>query len=200
MLNGTLKNKKKVFLTFVTLWLSLIFLYLLNKGMHNSTKNITSSPLVGKKAPDFSLRSINQIDKSNFALRDFKGQWIVLNFWASWCTSCRAESKVLESFYKKYAKQGAVVLAIATQDEFEDASFVAKKLGKSYKIAMDSKGDTALNYGVTGVPETFIIDKKGVIVYKHVGPITLELLEKHTSEFFATNPKLEEGASHVSNG
>ncbi len=112
-----------------------------------------------------------------FTLADLKGRPVVLNFWASWCVSCREEAREFEAFWKKH-RDKVIVVGIAIQDEREAAQKFAAFYGKTYVLGLDLDGKAAIDYGVSGVPETFLIDKNGVIRDKVIGPVTSAGLEK----------------------
>ncbi len=109
-------------------------------------------------------------------LEKFHGKPIILNFWASWCVSCREEARELEAFWKKHHSE-VWVLGIAVQDQEEDAKRFAAQFGKTYPIGIDEDGRAAIDYGVSGVPETFLISRDGRIVHKEVGPVAAAQLE-----------------------
>ncbi len=106
----------------------------------------------------------------HFRLEDFAGKPLVLNFWASWCVSCREEARELEAFWQAH-KADVAVVGIAIQDEPEAARKFAAYYGKTYILGMDEDGKAAIDYGVSGVPETFLIDRKGIIREKITGPV-----------------------------
>lgn len=112
-----------------------------------------------------------------FTLESLKGKPVILNFWASWCVSCREEAVELEKFWKQHGGDIAVV-GIAIQDEMESAKKFAAYFRKTYILGLDLDGKAAIDYGVSGVPETFLIDKDGIIRHKEVGPVTAAQLEK----------------------
>ena len=134
------------------------------------------SALTGKKAPNFNLTTF--VGKP-ISLEEFSGKPVILNFWASWCLACKREAPLLERANKRFSPQGGVMIGIAFNDKLEDAIEHAKELGKTYYLASDNdKGSVSLEYGITGIPETFFIDKQGIIKHKHLGAITYELLSK----------------------
>ena len=104
----------------------------------------------------------------------------MLNFWASWCYSCRAEAVDFERFWKE--RQDIAVVGIAIQDTVEAAKAFAAQYGKTYILGLDTDGKIALDYGVTGVPETFFINANGVIVHKETGPVTEKMLQKYSKK------------------
>ncbi len=133
------------------------------------------SPLVGKPAPAFTLPQLHDAGKS-FSAADMKGRVWLLNVWASWCVSCREEHPVLVEF----AKTGQVpIIGLDYKDKVADARQWLDKLGNPYTLtAVDADGRVGIDYGVYGVPETYVIDKQGIIRMKHTGPITPESLNK----------------------
>ncbi|MDP2809679.1 MAG: DsbE family thiol:disulfide interchange protein [Rhodocyclaceae bacterium] len=133
------------------------------------------SPLVGKPAPMFDLPQLTEPEK-RFSPADMKGKVWLFNVWASWCVSCRQEHPVLVEF----AKSGiAPLVGLDYKDEREDGLRWLKRFGDPYALsAYDRDGRVGIDYGVYGVPETYVIDKAGVIRHKHTGPVTPQVLEK----------------------
>lgn len=133
------------------------------------------SPLIDKPAPVFSLPQLQEGAKP-FAPADMKGKVWLFNLWASWCVSCRDEHPVLIAL----AQQNIVpIVGLDYKDKREDAMAWLNKGGNPYQtIAFDAEGRTGIDYGVTGVPETFVIDKRGVIRYKEIGPVTPQNLQE----------------------
>jgi cytochrome c biogenesis protein CcmG/thiol:disulfide interchange protein DsbE len=133
------------------------------------------SPLVGKPAPQFELPLLHQPDK-RFSSKEPAGQVWLFNVWASWCVGCREEHEVLSQF----AKTGAAPLyGLNYKDQREDALKWLARYGDPYKASFfDLEGRVGIDYGVYGVPETYVIDKKGVIRFKHVGAVTPEVMQK----------------------
>jgi cytochrome c biogenesis protein CcmG/thiol:disulfide interchange protein DsbE len=132
------------------------------------------SPLIGKPAPHFELPQLREATKT-FSERDMLGKVWVLNVWASWCVSCREEHPVLLDL----AASGAVpVYGLNYKDKREDGLAWLKGMGDPYKTSIfDFEGRVGIDYGVYGVPETYLIDKKGVIRYKRIGPLTPEIVK-----------------------
>lgn len=135
-----------------------------------TTREITlDSPLVGGPAPAFDEPLFDA--DSTLALGDLRGRPVVLNFWASWCFSCRAEAAVLEAGWQRYGPEVAFV-GLAVNDEAAPARAFIDRYRKTYLLAADADGSVAIDYGLYGVPETFFIDPSGRIVSKHIGPLT----------------------------
>lgn len=144
-----------------------------------------SVPLVGRPAPDFAL---TLFDGRTLRLGDLRGRVVLVNFWASWCTACRQESPVLEWAWQTYRPRGVIVIGINVWDRREDALAMMREFGKSYPNGPDPSGKILQDYGLTGIPETFIIDRTGNIVRKHLGPVTRELLTREFEPLLAEGP------------
>ncbi len=133
------------------------------------------SPLIGKPAPVFKLQQLHEPEKI-LETTDNLGKVWLLNVWASWCASCRDEHPLLVQL----AKSGVVpIYGLNYKDKRDLAIQWLDQLGNPYtKSVMDSEGRVGIEYGVYGVPETYVIDKTGVIQYKQIGPVTIDVLEK----------------------
>ncbi|MBU3615974.1 DsbE family thiol:disulfide interchange protein [Polynucleobacter sp. JS-Polo-80-F4] len=133
------------------------------------------SPLINKAAPAFEIAQLADSNKT-FSPASMKGQVWILNVWASWCVACREEHPVLVELAKS---QMAPVIGLDYKDKREDAMAMLAKQGNPYTLsAFDGNGRVGIDYGVYGVPETYIIDKAGVIRFKHIGPLTMDLLNQ----------------------
>jgi cytochrome c biogenesis protein CcmG/thiol:disulfide interchange protein DsbE len=146
----------------------LVLAVLLAVGLTMNPKDIPS-PFIDKPAPAFTLPRLHQPEQT-ISAADMQGQVWLLNVWASWCVSCRAEHQVVTRF----AATGVVpIVGLNYKDEPADARAWLGQLGNPYLAsAMDRSGDVGIDWGVYGVPETFVIDKHGIVRYKHIGPIT----------------------------
>jgi cytochrome c biogenesis protein CcmG/thiol:disulfide interchange protein DsbE len=133
------------------------------------------SPLIGKPAPGFQLAQLHTPEKP-FTQKDMLGQVWLLNVWASWCVSCRDEHPLLVDLAKK---KEVTLVGLNYKDKPDEAKAWLKQFGDPYRLSVsDMDGRVGIDYGVYGVPETFVIDKQGVIRYKQIGPITPAALEK----------------------
>jgi DsbE subfamily thiol:disulfide oxidoreductase len=132
------------------------------------------SAMIDKPAPDFTLPALVE-DRPGLARADLAGKPALVNFFASWCVPCRLEHATLSGF----AASGRVpVLGIAYKDKPEDSKRFLAELGDPYqRIGVDAEGRTAIDFGVYGVPETYIVDAAGAIRFRWVGPLTPEALE-----------------------
>lgn len=153
----------------------LIFLVLagfLGVGLKLNPREVPS-PLIGKPAPVFSLPLLDAPD-ARLAGHDLKGRVWLLNVWASWCAACLQEHPLLVEL----SKTGSVELyGLNYKDKREDALVWLQRHGNPYVRSLsDSDGRVGIDFGVYGVPETFVIDSQGVIRLKHIGPVTPEVL------------------------
>jgi cytochrome c biogenesis protein CcmG/thiol:disulfide interchange protein DsbE len=161
----------------VALWLFVFsLLALLGWGLINSN---ATRPEAGQKAPDFEMAFFNGYEwetRPSASLAEFKGNVVVLNFWASWCVECKVEAKLLEDTWRKYRDQGVVFLGITYADVEPNALQYLVDYDITYPNAPDLGTAISDEYEITGVPETFFIDKSGVISYVHLGPASETLL------------------------
>ena len=160
------------FLVPLVLFLALVAFFAV--GLTRDPREVPS-PYIGKPAPAFRLEQLHA-PASAFSPEDMKGKVWLLNVWASWCVSCRVEHPLLVDL----ARRGVVpIVGLNYKDRREDGVQWLARLGDPYVLSVhDLDGRVGIDYGVYGVPETFVIDKQGVIRYKQIGPITPEALEK----------------------
>ena len=172
----------------------IVLVVLLAVGLRLNPREVPS-PLVGKPAPDFALPKLAAMDQT-FSPKDMKGKVWLLNVWASWCVSCRQEHPILVEIaknkaitlvglnYKEVRGDGAFDMdKISAENEralaVERADTWLKRHGDPYALSvLDLDGRVGIDYGVYGVPETYIIDKAGVIRLKHIGPVTPDVYAK----------------------
>lgn len=133
------------------------------------------SPLVGKPAPSFSLPQLHEPEKQ-FSPQDMLGKVWLLNVWSSWCVSCKDEHPILMAL----AQQNIVpIYGLDYKDKRGDALMWLSRGGNPYVLsAADIEGRIGIDYGVYGVPETYVIDKQGIIRYKQIGAVTVESLKE----------------------
>jgi len=156
----------------VPMGILLVLLYFLRAGLSLNPKEVPS-PLIGKPAPAFSLPRLDQSEQ-RISRDDLRGQVWMLNVWASWCVACRQEHPLLV----QYAKQSKVpIYGLNYKDERAAGMKWLADFGNPYTASIsDRDGRVGIDFGVYGVPETFVIDREGVIRYKQIGPLTPELL------------------------
>jgi cytochrome c biogenesis protein CcmG/thiol:disulfide interchange protein DsbE len=154
------------------LGLFVLMVGLLGYGLTLDPKKVPS-PLIDKPAPAFTLQRLHKPEQQ-MSNTDLLGQVWILNVWASWCVSCRAEHEFITQLAQTNL---APVIGLDYKDDPDDARLWLQQLGDPYSASlMDRDGRVGIDWGVYGVPETFIIDKDGLIKYKHIGPITRESL------------------------
>jgi len=158
----------------IPLLLFIVLVGFLAVGLNRDPHEVPS-PLINKPAPAFEIAQLAQANKT-FSPASMKGQVWILNVWASWCVACREEHPVLVEL----GKSGQVpLIGLDYKDKREDALAMLERQGNPYVLsAFDANGRVGIDYGVYGVPETYVIDQAGVIRFKHIGPITPQILNQ----------------------
>jgi cytochrome c biogenesis protein CcmG/thiol:disulfide interchange protein DsbE len=159
------------------LWVTAAFValvVLLAVGLRLNPREVPS-PLIGKPAPAFELPLLHEPDK-RFSQKDMLGRVWIMNVWASWCPPCLVEHPVVTQL----ARSGmAPVVGLNYKDARDEALPWLRRNGNPYQlIVADVDGRIGIDYGVYGVPETYVIDQKGVIRFKHIGPLTADVVQK----------------------
>ena len=162
-----MENKKPPLLRrLMPLIVFLILVIFLAVGLTLNPREVPS-PLIGKPAPEFELPLLLQ--EGSFSNKDLIGHVTLVNVWASWCFACRQEHEVV----KLLSRQGVRIIGLNYKDEASDAKQWLAKLGNPYQaIAADRDGRIAIDWGVYGAPETFLIDQQGIIRHKVIGPLS----------------------------
>lgn len=161
------------------------FIALLGWGLTRDPRDIPS-PLPGREAPAFSMQvfaagqpPLAKNIGDTVSLGQYKGQVVVLNFWASWCLACRDEHRVLSDVALQYAGKPVHFIGVLYNDDAKSGTeWIANMGGQSYPSVLDPKTRTAIDYGLYGVPETFFVDSNGRVAYKHTGPIAAPVLTR----------------------
>ena len=154
----------------IPLTVFIILVLFLGFGLTHDPRRVPS-PLIDKPAPAFALPQLLTPEKTLSPGNMLGSVWL-LNVWASWCVSCRAEHAVLNQWTRNSAVK---LVGLNYKDHREDALAWLRQLGNPYSISVvDAAGQTGIDWGVYGVPETFVIDSKGIVRYKHIGPLTQE--------------------------
>jgi cytochrome c biogenesis protein CcmG, thiol:disulfide interchange protein DsbE len=140
----------------------------------NLKPNEIPSPFIGKPVPAFTAAKLDKPEEK-LSPADLQGKVWLFNVWASWCVSCREEHQVLTEF----AKQKTVtIIGLNYKDDPAAAKNWLASLGNPYDVSiMDQDGRIGIDWGVYGVPETFVVDKKGIVRYKHTGPVSVEAIQ-----------------------
>lgn len=148
-----------------------VFLWI---GLQLNPRDIGST-LIDKPAPAFALPQVENTTKT-FSNKDFLGKVSLFNVWASWCTTCRYEHPLLMALAET---QKIAIYGLNYKDKLMDARDVLVNEGNPYLLnAFDEKGNVGIDWGVTGTPETFIVDKNGIVRYKHTGQLTEQVLQQ----------------------
>lgn len=165
-------NKKRVYYL-VPIILFVVLVGFLVVGLRLNPRDVPS-PLIGKPAPEFSLPSLADANKK-ISSKDFLGEPWLFNVWATWCVSCREEHPTLVEFSRQ---TGVKIIGLDWKDDSIKAREWLTVLGDPYSaVAVDVSGDTAIDWGVYGAPETYVVDKHGVIRHKQTGPVTPEIIQ-----------------------
>lgn len=162
----------------IILWAAIIgILALLAWGLINST---ATRPEVGQNAPAFNVEFFDGYEWENrsvASLEEMNGHPVVLNFWASWCVECRYETNELEQAWQQYRDQGVVFLGVAYADVEPKSLAYMDEFNVTFPHAPDLGTAISKKYEITGVPETFFIDKNGVVRYVQIGPVSQQMLD-----------------------
>ncbi len=130
----------------------------------------------GEPIPDTELAMLD--GEGTGSIGDYRGEWVLVNVWASWCDPCREESPALQRFYEEHRDQNFTVLGIDSRDVSSEGLAFVEEFGLTYPQLHDSEGDVPDDYGMTGFPESFLIDPEGKVAVARSGPVTGAYLEE----------------------
>lgn len=142
---------------------------------------VVGSALIGRPAPDFALETLQ--GDATVRLAELRGQVVVVNFWASWCRECRVEHPDLVAAWERYRDRGVVFLGIAFQDRPSASRAYVEDVGGGWPTLADPGSRAAIAYGVFGIPETFVIDRSGLVGRRYVGPVRYDDLTHDIDRF-----------------
>lgn len=172
--------------SFIAVIAALAVIALLGFGLLSTgTTNIA----LGEQAPDGPLPRLDGNGEATLA--DFEGNWVLVNFWASWCGPCETESPAIEAYSNSDAAENLVVVGINTEDLTDDAREFSAELGLTWEMLRDGEGERKEAFGITGLPETFLVDPEGKIALIRRGPVDEEYLETNVT------PLIEAGAAEA---
>ena len=134
---------------------------------------------VGSEAPDATLPALAGDGEGSLA--DYRGQWVLVNFWASWCVPCREESPDLEAFHRRHRDEGFTVLGIDYRDVTADGLAFVREFELTYPMLRDRDGELYDDYGATGVPESYLVDPEGKVALLRRGPVDEEYLRQYVA-------------------
>lgn len=141
---------------------------------------------VGDPAPVAEMPALGGEDVGSIA--DYRGRWVLVNFWASWCDPCRTEAPALEQFHRDHAAEDFTVLGIDQRDLTDDALDFVDEYELTYPIYRDAEGEQAEPFGMSGLPESFLVDPKGRIAMIRRGPVDEEFLDRYVAPFVEDKP------------
>ena len=169
------KKKFKKLATAIVIIVSVGFLGFLVWGMLNKQPltGLSGITMLNRPAPDFTLTTFKG---TTISLEGLKGKPMVINFWASWCPPCRLEAPLLERAWRAYENRDVVFIGVDVQDREEDALNYIREFDITYPNGPDPTGEISIDYGVSGLPVTFFVSRKGEIVRRWVGAIEKSVL------------------------
>lgn len=158
---------KKAIILSVVAAVGIAALVLLSRGYKGGERSLPLAT-VGLDAPEL---LVSDVAGKTYHLSDLKGSVVFVNFWATWCEPCRGEMPSLQALYSQLKdRQGFRMVTVLYKDDYQRAMAYMGENHYEFPVLLDDSGKTAKSYGVTGVPETYIIDKKGVLKQKMIGP------------------------------
>ena len=173
---------RKIFLLTPLIVLTIICLFFLLFILLDKNPNDPPSALLNKNMPFFSSTNLYN-EKETLFSDDLKGKYILINFFASWCTPCRAEHHLFFEIKKEIPE--LFILGFSHKDEPNDSKKYLEDEGNPYSfVGIDNDGNIAFEFGVFGLPETFIVNDKGQIIFKHTGPLKDGIIYNEIRKFF----------------
>jgi cytochrome c biogenesis protein CcmG, thiol:disulfide interchange protein DsbE len=134
---------------------------------------------VGEKAPSPELVKLTGTGEGS--LKEYRGKWVLVNFWASWCEPCRDEAPALSKFQAEHGGAHFTVVGIDTEDISDDGVKFAKEFELTYPLLHDGDGDNGEEFGTTGVPENYLLEPNGKLAWYNAGPVDPKMLEEHVA-------------------
>ena len=179
---GGSPKARPVWLYYTIIGVAAIIVFGVFASRFGENPRITESPLIGKPLPQFALEYLEQ--DGSLDLADLEGKALVINFWASWCIPCRSEHPALNAASAGYEDDGVHFIGIVYQDRRETAIGFLDQFGRgtNYSYVMDTDSRTIIDLGVFGVPETYFVDKDGIIRSRYQGGVDPAILEMHIEE------------------
>jgi cytochrome c biogenesis protein CcmG, thiol:disulfide interchange protein DsbE len=160
---------------------ALIALLAYGLASNEPDRGLEESLAQGEREPAPELELPRLTGEGVGSLDDYRGQVVVLNFWASWCEPCREESPLLQRWHERMQERGATVLGVDAYDEIGHARAFVDAYGLTYPMLRDGDGSTRESYGILGFPETFVIDREGRIAAVARGPVDAEFMRERVA-------------------
>lgn len=142
---------------------------------------------VGEAAPSPMLPKLDEAGSGS--LKEYRGKWVLVNFWASWCIPCRNEAPALEQFQREHGGKNFTIVGIDTQDLSDDGTKFAKQNGLSYPQLHDGNGETGHEFGTTGVPENYLLEPNGRLAWAVAGPVDAKILSEDVTPLLPPKTK-----------
>jgi cytochrome c biogenesis protein CcmG, thiol:disulfide interchange protein DsbE len=142
---------------------------------------------VGEDAPAPTLPKLDE--PGSGSIKEYRGKWVLVNFWASWCIPCRDEAPELEKFQQEHGGTTFTVVGIDTQDLSDDGTKFAKQYGLTYPQLHDGNGDNGHEFGTTGVPENYLLEPNGKLAWDQPGPVDAKILSEHVAPLLPPSSK-----------
>jgi cytochrome c biogenesis protein CcmG/thiol:disulfide interchange protein DsbE len=158
-------------------WVSLLGWQLVTPRT-DSTVGAVSSPLIGHQAPDFTLPIVSTSPLPALHLASLRGHVVIINFWASWCDVCKQEAPLLQTTWQQERQQGVILLGVDFDDTPRAGMSFLHQYHITYPNVSDATGSAAINYGVSGVPETYFLSSNGIVVQKVIGALTHDRIQQ----------------------
>lgn len=142
---------------------------------------------IGEKAPSPTLPKLEE--PGSASLKEYRGKWVLVNFWASWCVPCRDEAPALEQFQQEHEGKNFTVVGIDTQDISDDGTKFAREFHISYPLLHDGNGDNGHEFGTTGVPENYLLEPNGKLAWFQPSPVDAKILDEQVAPFLPPKTK-----------
>ena len=162
----------------------ILFIFIMYLALFSKNTSESVSPLQGKKAPTFTLKTF---DNKTISSQDLRGKSVVLNFWSSWCIPCKDETIALNRANYRFEDSNIVFLGVNIWDDTENALNFIKSFPSDYTNTYDPSNEIHVNFGIQGVPETFFINKEGIISNRFQGELNDKILNYFCNELLKTN-------------
>lgn len=175
--NPPTTRANKLNITTLAIWI--VMLAVLGLSAYGLVRTNATRPEAGQKAPGFTMSFFNGYEwegQEQVSLDDLQGNVVIVNFWASWCVECRLEADLLEQTWRRYQDQGVIFVGIAYSDVEPNAKEYLREFNVTYPNAPDLRTAISADYEITGVPETFFIDRDGVIQHVQIGPVNAAMM------------------------